>query len=366
MYALVELLVEELKCMQSGGTSGDSGGGGGGGADGGGGRGSGGDAGVPSAVAALPLPWRARLSGLEAKAATTRLSLPPLSTWLEAALEGGVSARHTLGGIRGPAPPRSPLHDPRRTLCTALLALRTRAVRPWFRKCCVLVHAARGASGPAAALCAPNPEAAISILTDESPAAALAYTLAVQPVEACEHSAQARGAWTSLLAALSARAAPTAGQSASGQTASGQAAGQAASGAARDAVLAILADSLPPPSLFAVLASAEAMLSAGESDLLRQRSLAHQASRSLGSAAMSLVLAEYRDTAWHEPNERDDDEARERADQASEEADGEGRAAKAVGMAPSDDAGEDVGRGWQQGLGDPDETGGTAWGSEWD
>ena len=74
-----------------------------------------------------------------------------------------------------------------------------------------------------------------------------------------------------------------------GSGSGGGSSGSGGAGALRDATFCLLADALPPSSLFALLAAAEATLMPAESDALRQRSLAGQAARSLRAVVTNLA-----------------------------------------------------------------------------
>ena len=237
---------------------------------------------VDAVFMALPPAWCRALDALEASAAAAATPLPPLSEWMEAALRSEPPPTSA-------APPRSPLHRPRRALCTAMAVLSARAQRrrapssAGAHRAARLVAAVPDATWPAAVLCSPSAEEAITLLVGErapvqAPRAALAYALASQPPSACEASAEARGMWAALLAGLTSS-------------------GVTDAAPLRETALAQLADALPPPSFFAVLAAAEVALGPSESDSLRARSLAGSAARSLRAMATSLALEEWSDTA---------------------------------------------------------------------
>ena len=135
-----------------------------------------------------------------------------------------------------------------------------------------------------------------------TPAAALEYVRLAQPPAACEYSADARAAWAAVIKALSRSSSRSSGGG--GGSGSGTGGGGGGSGdfgqprgvvELRASALRQLADTLPPPSFFAVLASAEASLAPAESDALRQRSLAGEAARSLRAVVAELAAEEAAD-----------------------------------------------------------------------
>ena len=65
----------------------------------------------------------------------------------------------------------------------------------------------------------------------------------------------------------------------------------------REAAIGQLADALPPPSLFAVLAAAEAAVRPAVSDVLQRRSVAAQAARALRQVVGALA-ADAATSSW--------------------------------------------------------------------
>ena len=133
-------------------------------------------------------------------------------------------------------------------------------------------HAA-AAAWPATVLGVPTADG-IGLLAPASPNAAFAYVLVAHPAGRCEHSPAARAAWARLIAALGGADVPP---------------DDSAMARLRDAAVWQLADALPPPSLFAVLAAAEAAVRPATSDALRRRSVAAQVARALREVVGALA-----------------------------------------------------------------------------
>ena len=282
---------------------------------------------IAAAIDALSDSWHAQAGACESGAAEAVMPTPVLIRWLEAALTSPAPPRVAADEIgdetvadplshpppsehgafawaRQPPPRRSPMHEPRRALCVGICAAITqRAVCAgtshrawlladgWLRRALAAVNAldarTAAAAWPATVLGAPTAADSIRLLAPAAPAAAFAYVLVAHPAADCEHSSAARAAWARLVIALNHGAPMDARHAADAEGVT----------RLREAAIGQLADALPPPSLFAVLAAAEAAVRPAVSDVLQRRSVAAQAARALRQVVGALA-ADAATSSW--------------------------------------------------------------------